>query len=117
MFQGLQGNEFIRNEAFAFPDDQYESREGNANKERKTWIEEGGPESVVQKKLPDNYDRNLTTMIKLVLKEPLQQSQVTLLRLSPSIFESLNRCCMTWLVRSLLLAGYHDSNDNRRPSS
>jgi hypothetical protein len=23
-------------------------------------------------------------------------------------------CCMTWLVRSLLLAGYHDSNDYRR---
>ncbi len=84
MIQGL------RNEAFDLPDDQHESLEGKDNKERKTWIEEGGQESVMQSELLDNYDRNLTTMIKIVLKEPLQQSQVTLLSLSPSIFESLN---------------------------
>ena len=90
MIQGLQGNESVRNEAFDFPDDQHESLEGKDNKERKTWIEEGGQESVMQSELLDNYDRNLTTMIKIVLKEPLQQSQVTLLSLSPSIFESLN---------------------------
>ena len=83
MIQGL------RNEAFDLPDDQHESLEGKDNKERKTWIEEGGQESVMQSELLDNYDRNLTTMIKIVLKEPLQQSQVTLLSLSPSIFESL----------------------------
>ena len=90
MIQGLQGNESVRNEAFDFPDDQHESLEGKDNKERKTWIEEGGEESVLQTELLDNYEFNLTTMIKLVLKEPLQQSQVTLLSLSPSIFESLN---------------------------
>ena len=83
MIQGL------RNEAFDLPDDQHESLEGKDNKERKTWIEEGGEESVLQTELLDNYEFNLTTMIKLVLKEPLQQSQVRLLSLSPSIFESL----------------------------
>jgi hypothetical protein len=90
MFQGLKGKESVRNEAFAFPDDKHESLEGKDNKERKTWIEEGGEESVMQTELFDNCDFNLTTMIKLVLKEPLQQSQVRLLSLSPSVFESLN---------------------------
>jgi hypothetical protein len=86
MFQGLKGKESVRSEAFAFPDDKHESLEGKDNKERKTWIEEGGQESATQTELLDNYDFNLTTMIKLILKEPLQQSQVTLLSLSPSIF-------------------------------
>jgi hypothetical protein len=67
MFQGLQGKEEGRNEAFAFPEDKQESLEGKENKERKALIEEGGQESVMQTEL-DNFDRNLTAMNHLVLR-------------------------------------------------